>query len=233
MAQSVPEAVHGAVLAVEAQEYLGHRTPTTSLEALALKHQLEVLAECLFYGIEYNMNVKSRFREIQEEVKSIGKWFRPRTRKHSRLNAEVRVISELALRFKDHNQFDEEQECLARIRDLYRHLWFEKNKWFAWSIYPVRRYIEFLLISMFRFALAIIFWVIVLGLLYNLLRPAGDAPWHGYVDAMTSFFGLQPAHDLPMSREEHAVGLNMAAILLGFVHLGIFISHLYSIVSRR
>ncbi|PYT03421.1 MAG: hypothetical protein DMF60_18445 [Acidobacteria bacterium] len=121
-AQSVPEAVHGAVLALEAQEYLGNRTPTTSLEALALKHQLEVLAECLFYGVEYNMNVRSRFEEIEKEVKSIGEWFRPKTRKVSMLNAEVRIVSELALQFREHNQFDEEQECLARIRELYRHL---------------------------------------------------------------------------------------------------------------
>ena len=89
---------------------------------------------------------------------------------------------------------------------------------------------------MFRFALAIVFWVILLGALYNLLRPDGLPVWewwHGYVDAMTSFFGLQPAHELEASIKEHGVWLNMAAILLGFVHLGIFISHLYSMVSRR
>src|SRR5205085_6309754 len=126
-ASSLPQAIHGALLALEAQEYLGHRTPTTSLEALALKHQLEVLAECMFYGVEYNMDVMSRFQEIQKEVDSIGWWFQPGSRKLSKLNAEIRIVSEMLKMFRDHSQFDEEQKSLKRIRTLHRHLWFRRN----------------------------------------------------------------------------------------------------------
>ncbi|MGH9825517.1 MAG: hypothetical protein ACREDR_19980, partial [Blastocatellia bacterium] len=47
-ARSVPDAVQGALLALEAHELLCNRTPTTTLEAIALKHQLEATAECMF-----------------------------------------------------------------------------------------------------------------------------------------------------------------------------------------
>lgn len=240
-ADSVPKAIHGAVLALDAIEYMGHRTPTTSLEALALKHQLEVYAECMFYGIEYNMDVDSRFKEIESEVRAIGEWFRPTSRRLSMLNAEIRIISELILIFRQHNQFDEEQKALVRSRSLYRHLWYGRNKWWAWLFYPARWYVEFLLGSLMRFVLALFCWIIVLTVLYGLVFPPSDhylQPdlFHGFSDAVTSFFGLQPPHDLKQLVEEnqpHVVWVMLSAVILGFVHLGIFISHLYSIIARR
>ena len=52
--------MYGALLALEAQELLANRTPTTALEALAVRHELEVTAECMFYGVEYNFDVRRR-----------------------------------------------------------------------------------------------------------------------------------------------------------------------------
>lgn len=236
-AHTLPEALHGAVLALEAQEYLGHRTPTTSLEALALKHQLEVLAECMFYGVEYNMDVAGRFDEIEQEVRSIGEWFKVSTRDLSRRNAELRIVSELLKTFRDHNQFDEEQKSLARIRHLHRQLWFGRRGLWARPFYPIRWYIEFLLRSFLNFVLAIVFWLVLLGFLYNYYRHGDITPgpiwWHGFVDATVSFIGLSPPHDLKEIGETGAVGVCVVAIGLGFVHLGIFISHLYSIIARK
>jgi hypothetical protein len=233
---SVPAAVHGAVLALEALEYLGHRTPTTSLEALALKHKSEVQIECMFYGIEYHMDVKSRLKEIEQEVKSVGRWFRPRTRKLSTLNAEMRILSELVLIFRNYNQFDEEQECLARVRDLYRRLWFERHKRWAWLFYPTHWYVDFLLGSLLRFGFAIGFWIISLGFLFNYFRHQDFEPdiwWHGFADSMVSFFGLQPPAELKAFASGPAILVCAYAIILGFIHLGIFISHLYSMIARR
>jgi hypothetical protein len=235
---SAPEALHGAMLALEAQEYLGHRTPTTSLEALSLKHKLEVLAECMFYGVEYNIDVQTRLGEIKRDVRLIAEWFRSNTRKLSTLNAEINIISDLALIFRERNQFDEEQECLARIRNLYRHLWFEKNKWYAWLAYPFRWYIEFLLGSIRRFVIAIFLWLIFFGSLFSTLhhyKPPDSAPpaiQHGFFDAIVSFLSLQPPHELRQS-EQIVLWLSLVAVLAGYVHLGIFISHLYSIIARR
>jgi len=241
-ATSVPDAVHGAVLALEAQELLGNKTPTTTLEALALKHELEVTAECMFYGVEYNFDVKTRIKDIQRDVKSIGNWFRSKTRRRSELNAEFGILSELVRIFRQYNQFDEEQECLQQIREVHRHLWFRKHKSWAWIFYPARWYIEYLLGRMHRFVAAIALWIFALGLLFHASEQQSGswlAKFSGtLVHVFTSFFGLQPPHEMAMHAPDSALNLPLAwavifAIAIGFVHLGIFVSHLYSIIARK
>lgn len=237
---SVPEAIHGALLALEAQELLGNKTPTTALEALSLKHQLEVSAECMFYGVEYNFDVKSRFQDIETEVRSIGSWFYSRTRRLSELNAEISILSDLMQRFRQYNQFDEEQECLQRIRQLHRHLWFRKNKSWAWLFYPIRAYIEYLLGRLHRFVIAIVFWFLSLSFLFDACIKNKHSNFfinmlRGPAHAITSFFGMQPAYDMVALENmgTYLELLTLVTIVLGFIHLGIFISHVYSIVSRR
>jgi hypothetical protein len=243
-AQLVPELVHGALLVLDAQEYLDHRTPTTSLEALSLKHALEVTAECKFYGIEYNKDVRSRLAEIEREVRSIGEWFRRKTRPLSTLDAEIGIVSDLVLRFREYNQFDEEQNCLARVRKLHRQLWVKKHRAWAWPFYIFRWYVEFLLGSMLVFVLAIISWLALLSVMFSLFcdchaipgqPPEFDLVLHGIAHAITTFFGLQPAHSpAEMERLGYlASGATMLAVSAGFVHLGIFVSHLYSLIARR
>ncbi|HYG08910.1 MAG TPA: hypothetical protein VD835_02940 [Pyrinomonadaceae bacterium] len=243
-AGSVPEAVRGGLLALEAQEYLGHRTPTTSLEAVSLKHQLEVLAECMFYGVEYHLDTKSRFAEIEDEVASIGTWFRSETRQISELNAEIGILSELILSFRNFNQFNEEQSGLSKARHLYRRLWFRRNKTWAWIVYPARWYLDQLLSSMTIFIAALAGWLVLFGFIYSMIahrRPLDDKVhfMHGFEDAISAFFGMQPPHDLSyfvadnLISGEILVWLSLLLIVLSFVHLGIFVSHLYSVVARR
>ncbi|MBN1155659.1 hypothetical protein JXB12_12145 [candidate division KSB1 bacterium] len=238
---SVPEAIHGALLALEAQELLGNKTPTTALEALSLKHQLEVSAECMFYGVEYNFDVKSRFKDIEKEVKSIGRWFNPRTHRLSELNAEISIMSDLMQRFRQYNQFDEEQECLQRIRQLHRHLWLNKYKTWAWLFYPFRAYIEFLLGRLHRFVGALVFWFLSFSFLFDacLKNKHHDIfieMLRGPAHTITTFFGMQPSYNLIEMENQGLFNLELLtlfAIVLGFIHLGIFISHVYSIISRR
>jgi hypothetical protein len=237
-ASTVPDAVHGSLLSLEAREILGNRAPTTSLAALAVKHQLEVIAECLFYGVEYNKDVRDRFHDIKREVLSIGDWFRPRTRRLSELNAEISIMSELMIKFREYNQFDEEQECLARLRGLHRHLWFAKHKWWAWIFYPSRWYVELLLGSMLKFITAIGMWIIGLALGYRDIcfdsstKDRTLPTLHGFSDAVTAFFGFQPPHEIQVPQMDFSL-LTMLATVSGFVHLGIFVSHLYSVIARR
>lgn len=245
-AESVREAVHGATLALEAQEYLGHRTPTTSLDAVSLKHQSEVMAECMFYGVEYNLDIKSRFKEIKDEVESIGIWFRSKTREVSKLNSEIGILSDLLLRFRDFNQYDEERAGLSELRHLHRRLWLKRNKVWAWLFYPARWYIDQLLRSVIIFVLAIVGWLVIFGCLYGHVfgdhHKLGGNPFdvesaftHGFEDAITAFFGMQPPHDFSLLEKmgAGAVWLTLLVIVLSFVHLGIFVSHLYSIVARK
>lgn len=245
-AQTVPEAVHGALLALDAQEYLGHRTPTTSLEALALKHILEVTAECKFYGVEYNKDVRSRFGEVERDLKSIGRWFRKKTRRLSVLNAEMGIVSALVMRFREYNQFDEEQECLACLRRLNRQLWSRKHGAWAAPFYLFRWYVDSLLGSVLVFVVAIVGWIGLLSFLFAAYcnchavttpdKPMEiNAVLHGLGHAVTTFFAIQPAHT---TAEIELIGypafaLGLLAVLAGFVHLGIFVSHLYSLIARR
>lgn len=237
-ADSVAEAVYGAALTLEAQEYLGYRTPTTSLDAIALKHQLEVLGESMFNGIEYNLDTRSRFKELHEEMDRVGAWFREETREISELNAEIGIVSDLVLTFRNFNQFSEEQAGLSKLRHLHRQLWIKRHPW-SWPFWPVRWYVDTLLESIPRFVIAIIGWLILFGLLYT-WKPAfidPDQPHilHGFEDAITAFFGMQPPHSFEAVEGlgEVVVWITLFIIFVGFVHLGIFISHLYSIMSRR
>lgn len=235
-AQSVPDAVLGATLALEACEYLGNRTPTTSLEALALKHQLEVVAECMFYGVEYNMDAKSRLYEIRKEVSAVGSWFRSKTRLLSIINAEIGIVSALTLRFREHNQFDEEQVCLARTRDLCRCLWFRRNRIWAWPFWPVRWYAEFLLRSIGGFSAAIALWILLFSFAYGSLIPSTGrvSNWmNGPFATVVSFFGMQPPAMDAKDITDLSAALCMFTIVVGVFHFGILVSHLYSMIARR
>ena len=244
-AQTVPEALHAALLCMEAQEYLGHRTPTTSLEALALKHQCEALAECMFYGVDYNIDVDHRLREIDRDMESIVAWFGPRTQKSSLLSAEIGIVGELTLTFRNHGQFDEEQKCLARGRKLYRQLWRVRNRKWAWLFYPLRAYTEYLLGGIARFVAAILVWILVLSLLFDRYCPHPDILYRGAENwspvllgldhAVVAFFGTQPPHDVATMAAQGAPALfvSILAIIAGFVHLGIFVSYLYTAIARR
>lgn len=235
----MPEAVHGAILALDAKEYLGHRTPTTTLEAIALQHQLEVLAECSFYGIQHNVNVKDRFSEIERELAPISGWFHHAHSKLSRLNAELRIIGELLLIFREHSQFDEEQQSLVKLRAVHRSLWFHRHPLWAAPLWPLRAYIELMLRSLGWLVGAFAFWIAAFTLLYVLTGHGSDPIlseryWHGFVDTMDSFIGLSPPHAFEeMWRSPGSLRVCMSAFGLGFLHLGVFITHLYAILARR
>lgn len=232
-AKSVQDAVYGALLALEALEYVGPLAPTTALEALARKHELEVQAECLSFGVEYNIDVGLRLAEIQREIREIAHHFNPKTRNLSSMDAEASIVSALALRYREFNQFDEDQECSKRIRDLYRHLWLRRHRRWAWIVWPVRWYVDLLLNSISTFVLMIILWIVVFTFLFAMFPHLGydHSIFHGLKDAITSFVGVQPAHERSGSVAIDL--LSMFASVLGFVHLGIFVSHIYSIMVRR
>ena len=106
----------------------------------------------------------------------------------------------------------------------------------AW---PFRWYIDKLLASIPVFIGAIIFWLLVFAVIYAVEPriPEAEVPGliHGFEDAITAFFGMQPPHDFANIEKasELLVWVTLGVILTGFVHLGIFVSHLYSIMSRR
>jgi len=229
---TVEDAIQGAVLALEAKELLAYHTPTTSLEALSLQHQLEVIAECMFYGVEYHFNVKDRLKEIETEVHAIGQWFNPENRQNSELNARLSIAANLVRWFRHFNQFDEETECLQEVRHLHFKLYFRKNPW-RYSVYPVIIYIEKMMNSVFLFATFLLFWPFLFGFLYwsfgNCFEES-SCFWQNVIHSYHTFFGLQPI-DFPIG------GLcgfiSVVEIIWGFIHLGIFISYIFQLIMRK
>ena len=230
--QSVPEAVYGATLAMNAQEYLGLRTPTTSLEAISLKHRFEVLAECMFYGVEYHLDTKSRFAEIENEMECVGVWFRKETRDISKLNTKIGLLSELVLIYREFNQFNEEQSALTKLRLVYRRLWYKRHRPWSYLILPFRWYFDQLLASVPGFMLALAFWILAYASLSYFAHYNKTTIGHVLEDSIITFFGMQPPHELwqlwPWGQT-----ITLVLIMVGFVHLGIFISHVYALISRR
>jgi hypothetical protein len=235
--KSVEDAVHGAVLAGDALELTGCRTPTTATEALCLKHRFEVLAECQFSGVEYHIRIMPRLEEIELETAAIALWFHRGRYKQAKLNAEMSIMTELAPIFHDYGQYDEEQACTNRARNIHNTLWMQQKPHRV-LLWPVLRYLELLFKSFAIFVVVITAWIVGLSLLYWL--SGGHPHWgYGLEDAVSSFFSIGgPLHHVGSGVNPDRVPLAYAlvtclAIVLGFLHLGVFVSHLYTLVSRK
>jgi hypothetical protein len=237
----VSEAVKGAVLAIDALELLGGRTPTTALEALTLKHQFEVLAECQFIGVRHNIAVEPRVKEIQEEIRFIAQWFAEADRLASTLDAEVVILGKLTSIFRDQNQFDEEWECLSWQRSAMVRLSHERSKsaglLASVSIRPVRRLTWWYLNTLIRrpenFIRGILFWLGAGTLAFSLdayLSPDGWM-WSGesFGTAMDAFF----AGNAPQHATTCESWISRSLTVCGLFHFGVFISYVYTLVSRR
>jgi hypothetical protein len=234
--QSVEDSLYGALLALEAQELLANKTPTTALEALALKHQLEVSAECMFYGVQYNFEIKERIIELETEIHAIGRWFNPKTRKKSEVNAKLGIINALALIFRRYNQFDEESLCLKEIRKLHARAALMRQKSWYWIFYPIRRYIEILVGSLPLFLLSVLLWPLLFGIIYYCCMPADlkvDSFAEVTIESMFTFFSLNKPDLFYGNAGIYAKIIVNLEIILGVSHIGIFISYLYNLIFRR
>jgi len=238
--ECVGNAVQGAVLATDALELTGGRTPTTAIEALSLKHRFEILAECQFSGVEYNVSITPRLEEIDIDTRAICRNFASQQRNVAVLNARMHICNHLISILRQYNQFDEEQTCMNRARHLYFTLWMRTRFWRYLFWLPIR-YVELLLSSFQTFLLVVLVWIIVLGLLFIWVDPtltplSIDTLTQGFESAITSFFSVgTPIHhgNQTVSWSQSEVAVISFSIISGFFHLGFLVSHLYMIVSRR
>ncbi len=222
---TVEQAVRGAVLASDALELLGGKTPTMSVQALALKHQFELHAECQFCGIDHHLELEERLKEIERDAEAISRWFNPGTCKKTALNIRLDVINNMVRILREYNQFDEERICLNRARHIHNTLFMLERPW-GWAAWPFLRYSEWLLSSFPKFLVAIGAWVLGLWGLYSALPEAPVKDDLGpFGKVIGTFFSVDP---LP----EH-LALSSIAVVAGLFHLGVFISMLYELLSRR
>jgi len=225
--------IHRAVLATDALELLGGKTATTSLVALAQSHELEALAECQFLGVEGDFDVALRLAGLRQEIKTLSIFYNQTFREFSAWNAESSILQRLIQVFRDHNKFNEEQVVLIRERELHRRIWFRKHfgafggvlRWLN-PAYVIAWYVDLLLRSMSFFVGAISSWILALTALYSLQFKPPD--WSkGFECAIVSFFSIQFSLGNISSILVELVGL------VGLLHVGVLIAHLYAVVSRR
>lgn len=250
-ATTAKDAALGATLALEAIEYLGYRTPTVSLQALSLKNKLEAMAEAMFYGVGYSISQAERFDEIEKEIQALGKWYKEDG--SAVLNAEIKIINDIALVFQQKGLFDEERECMDKSRYLYQQLlrkrqtsrseWYLMKRLAAMLSYLENRivqYAHFLLRSVWNFILCVLGWVTGFALVFAIvLGFSGNGKLfleclgHGLYDTCVAFFSMQPAHDLSTNDEKIILVLSVLCIIISYFHLGIFISYIYSLITRK
>lgn len=224
----------GAVMATDALELTGGRTPTTAIEALALKHRFEVMMECLFLGNEYNILVAERFDELEFDLKRITRWTHYSKREKTVMNAKMSIIVQIMRVFRDYGQFDEELLCLKHTRDLNRRLFFAKKPGLI-LLYPLRWYIDKLVGSISLLVSALVVWPVLLGGLMALLGTS----WNGLndptlIDHITNAFYMfiaQAPAGFPQGFWAHL--FTFGAPLVGLIHFGIFITYLYNLFYRR
>jgi hypothetical protein len=195
---STSHAVVGAVLTTDALELLGGKTPTTSLEALALKHQFEVLAEVHFYGVGTKLEVEGRMKDIRSEIKSLSVHFDSETKRYFRkmsvMNAEAAILGDIIKIFREHNQFDEEQLIQNRARRLHFDLQLAEKWWGVRFLgRPVAKYLCFLLSSIWGFLMGTTLCIALLGGLFALTEIMPDSQLKGSVTANGKIFAMGDA----------------------------------------
>ncbi len=243
-APTVQDAIHAAVLALDAKELLGGRTPTLALEAIALQQEAEVVAESLFLGVQHNLDVRRRLQDIQEEVDHVAQWVHPRYKNRSVLNARLSIVEQLAQRYRELNQIEEEMACLAEARKLRFEFWVRERP-MRWAAWPFLRYVAFSLSSLGRFVGGVALWALFFGLSYYALGVVANKTPLGFWDAMLSsakvFLTGDPAENWTFLRVSGGTDgweifwkawVTFQGVV-SFTNLSLLISHLYMIVSRR
>lgn len=227
-ANKVEESIHGAVLAIDALELLGYKTPTLALQALSLKHEYEVRAEVAFLGVGHHFDLDKRLDELQEEVRVAARFFGKKMRKASELDSLVSIGNRLMLVFRDAGQFDEELQCLAKIRSWHRKLRFLQIKNpFDVIASLFMGYAEWLMIRPANFIIMLISWFVVFWGLWRF--GAGQGALESASSAWNTFICANPEG----AKSKTDFALNAMASGWGLFHLGVFISYLYSAITRK
>jgi hypothetical protein len=278
--------LRAAVLATDAAELLGARTPTATLAAVAAKHECETLAECGFISVGVGFGLGRRLQEIELEAEAVCRWFHdedprfrpedPRSRHDQRerttWDARASIVNRLATVFGDSGKREEEETCLIVLRGLNRRLRRPARKINlpGWIFHGILAYAERLLYSFRAIVLAATLWLLGFAAVHYSM-DANPSIVQSITTAATWFLGASPGDPSPLSNgyppiavsppraPSPAAGvaagtpsqpasspslpappfrrsihvLSWVAVAVGLFHIGLLISHLYSLVSRR
>jgi hypothetical protein len=227
---TLADSIRAAVLASDAVELIGGRTPALTLSGLALKHEMEVRAECAFVGAGFHFEVGRRLKAIEAEVSSVSEWFVDDRRQHAALDARAGIVNRLVLVYREAGQAEEMDECLAVLRSVNRKMRRPKS-WspLAWLAHGVLAYGELLMTSFPRVLIAIGAWLAAFCFSARVFDHEGQNNWIAAAGkAFTWFFGGETAN-----ASSDAVAVALVAIPIGILHIGILISYLYSLIARK
>lgn len=241
-ATGVSDYLRGAVLAIEAAELLGGRTPNLTLSALALKHEFEVRAECAFLGAGYHFSVGRRLKELDKEIWAVTQWCHRLHQKRIGWDAQSSVLGSLVLIYRQFGQYEEENACLVALRRLNRKLRRPKRlnslNPFAWLVHVALAYGEWLLASFSHIVLVTLLWIVVLAAGASEIGVEGyNDPTHAVSQVLSWMIsggaetGLK--HAAGLLAETILIVLSWAGVVIGVFHLGILISYLYSLIARK
>lgn len=115
------EAFIGAVMAFDAQTLLLDLTTTSGLEALELRMTLEIHGECRFLGSSYRVSTERRLEQLEKEVRYVTGCITDsdKKRRDQYLDAHESIVNSCVRTYRDLKQFDEEEACLAKARDIH------------------------------------------------------------------------------------------------------------------
>lgn len=238
--------VLSAVLANDAFELLGGKTPTMSLEALRIKITSEVRAECTFIGAGFHVDLDDRFAEIDVFVESVCRWYQKKERRWCEWDAKAMIYNELVKIYRDAGQVEEEDRCLAEFRALNRKLerprGLNRANPFAWGMHAVLAYAEWMLVDLWRIIIAFSFWVLLFSLISS-IYTGYENPFF-YLAKQLNWMVGGGAYDVELvvgSGESYEstptdsffAPLSIVSNLIGVFHFGILMSYLYSLISRK
>ncbi len=227
-ATSVKDFLRGATFATEAFEILDYLTPTTAVEALLVKHEFEVKAECAFIGVSYHFEVKARAKEIEKDVDLLAQSFVKQRQWEFRLHALVTIMNRLAQVFREAGRFEEEHECIVRMRRWHRQLvGLKVTNPFRLLTNGILWYAEFLLASFPVFILAILVWLGASSMAWWFI----DGSWKAAISGVWSAFFSGTA--APDKSSWPLIGISCVVVTSGFFHLGVLVAYIYSLISRR
>ena len=253
---TVSDSVRGAVLATQALELLGGKTPTVAVDALALKHEFEVVAECQFVGVEFHLSMKERLAEIRQNLEAMKHWLHRDRQEAFLLNSEARIVKRIIAVLDEYGEYEESVTCQNQLRWLHRKIR-QHDEWRAKKVlriafWWVNYYLEWVQRSFVHFAgtLTVCIGLFTCGF-YALAPPKGRS-WryalHTTVQAMHTVGLPNPTEKNEVSLDlgdvkfsifsgeephQRRVILAYLAALFGVTNFGIFVSMLYSRISRR
>ncbi|MEI6604350.1 MAG: hypothetical protein WCP35_03495 [Verrucomicrobiota bacterium] len=253
---TVSGAVRGAVLATQALELLGGKTPTVAVDALALKHEFEVVAECQFVGVEFHLSMNERLTEIRKNLDAMKHWLHKDRREAFLLNSEARIVKRIISVLDEYGEYEESVTCQNRLRWLHRkirqHDDWRRRKVLKIALWPLNTYLEWVQRSFIYFFGTFTVCISLFTCGFYAMASPKDRSWSDALHTTVQAMHTVALPDLKESKEasvtipnlkfavyfdqqphQFRAFLSYFTSLFGVTNFGIFISMLYSRISRK